>query len=530
MELTGKSFIGFRRGAERESAFQAINPATGYPIAPLYHSASSEEVDEAAHLADRAFMVYRMTTGRERASLLRRVAENIEALGDALTERAVTETALPAARIQAETARTCNQLRLFADLVEEGSWVDARIDRGNPKRQPLPKPDVRSLLKPLGPVVIFCASNFPLALSVAGGDTASALAAGNPVIVKAHPAHPGTAEMVAHALRDGVRACDLPEGIFSLIYDSGIGAGTALVRHPLVKAGGFTGSVAGGRALMDMAASRAEPIPFFAEMGSINPVFILPGAMRERSDSVVEGLYASVILGAGQFCTNPGLVLMNDDADAEDFTERLASRMSAAPEFTMLTPGIGSAYREAISSRSRKVKAVAVQNVESETGACKSGAALFKTDARTYLENSDLSAEVFGPSTMIVTHRSREEMMEVARTLEGHLTATVHGTEEDLKEFSDLVAVLETKVGRLIFNGYPTGIEVCAAMFHGGPYPATSDGRSTSIGTRAIFRFARPVCYQNFPDSALPDALKNDNPLGILRMVDGQPTREKLQF
>ena len=529
MELTGTSIIGSRRGASRAETSQGINPATGEKLAPTYYAASAAEVDEAAQLAHRAFATYSRLSGREKARFLRQIADNIAALGDGLTTRAVQETGLPTGRIQMETGRTCNQLRLFADMIEEGSWVDARIDRALPDRQPAPRPDLRSMLRPLGPVVVFCASNFPLAFSVAGGDTASALAGGNPVIVKAHHAHPGTAEFVGLAVQEAARACELPEGIFSLLYGSGSAVGTALIKHPLVKAGGFTGSRGGGRALMDTAAARPEPIPFYAEMSSINPVFILPGAMRERRDQIAAGLHASVTLGAGQFCTNPGLVLMADDADAKTFTSKLGELMAGTPEFTMLTPGICSSYQEGISSHLRHagVETVASKPVERGSG-CQAGAALFKTDAPTYLAHHELSAEVFGPATLLVTHDSREQMLEIARTLEGHLTATIHGTEDDLREFADLLAVLETKVGRLVFNGFPTGVEVSHAMVHGGPYPATSDGRSTSVGTRAIFRFTRQVCYQSFPDAGLPDELKNGNPLGIWRLIDGQFTHESL--
>jgi len=530
VELTGRSIIGFGRGKAQGETLWGFNPATGEKLMPVYLAASLAEVDEAAQLANRAFAVYSRMPGSERARFLRRIAQNIESLGEALVERATQETGLIAGRIQMERARTCNQLRLFADLAEEGSWVDARIDRGDPNRQPLPKPDVRSMLRPLGPVVVFCASNFPLAFSVAGGDTASALAAGAPVIVKAHHAHPGTAEMVGLAVRDAARECELPEGVFSLLYGSGNEVGMALIKHPCVKAGGFTGSRAGGRALFDAAVSRPEPIPFYAEMSSINPVFILPGAMRERMEQIAAGLHASVTLGAGQFCTNPGLVLIADDDQSKAFTERLGELMAATPQFTMLTPGICSAYHEGVSSRVRhaQVETIAERSVERLPGGCQAGAALFKTDAKSYLADTELWAEVFGPSTLLVTHSDREQLLEVARTLEGQLTATIHGSEEELRQYADLIAILETKVGRLVFNGFPTGVEVCHAMVHGGPYPATSDGRSTSVGTRAIFRFARQVCYQNFPDSALPDELKDGNPLGIWRMVDGCLTREPL--
>src|SRR5688572_8108718 len=327
-QLNGTSIIGFRRGAENGGNLQGFNPATGESLPPVYHPASAAEVDEAAQLAHAAFAIYSQTTGADRARFLRRIAENIEALGDDLISRANAETGLPEARLRTETARTCNQLRLFADLVEEGSWVDARIDHGDRARQPLPKPDVRSMLRPLGPVVVFGASNFPLAFSVAGGDTASALAAGCVVIVKAHHAHPGTSELVGLAVAEAVQSCELPEGTFSLLYGSGNEVGTALVKHPLIKAGGFTGSRSGGRALFDAASSRPEPIPFYAEMSSVNPVVILPGALRERSDHIAAGLHGSVTLGAGQFCTNPGLVFLADNEDSEAFIRKLGELMA----------------------------------------------------------------------------------------------------------------------------------------------------------------------------------------------------------
>jgi NADP-dependent aldehyde dehydrogenase len=513
MNLTGTSIIGSRRGAENGGTLYGFNPATGEELLPVYHAASSAEVDQAAQLAHAAFATYSQTTGAQRARFLRRIAENIEALGDELITRANAETGLPEPRLRTETARTCNQLRLFAELVEEGSWVDARIDRGDRDRKPLPKPDVRSMLRPLGPVVVFGASNFPLAFSVAGGDTASALAAGCPVIVKAHHAHPGTSEMVGLAVADAVRSCELPEGTFSLIYGSGNEVGTALVKHPLIKAGGFTGSRTGGRALFDVASSRPEPIPFYAEMSSVNPVVILPGALRERSEQIAVGLHGSVTLGAGQFCTNPGLVFLADNENSSAFVTRLGELMAGTAEQTMLTPAIRTNYRNGVSAR---MNHTAVQTIGES--------ALFKTTAADFLAHPELAEELFGPSTLVITYT--DQLVDLVSSLEGQLTATIHGSEDDLNNNQDLIRVLETKAGRLVFNSYPTGVEVCHAMVHGGPYPATSDGRSTSVGTRAIFRFTRQVCFQDFPDSALPPELKNENPLNIWRMIDGQITRE----
>jgi len=529
MPLSGRSIIGF---AEAQAAggvrFRAINPTTRETISPDFFSASQDEVGRAARLANDAFATYAHVPGHERARFLRLITAKIEATAEEIIERAGLETALPKARLQGETTRTCNQLRLFADLVEDGSWAMARIDTADPERKPMPKPDIRSVLRPLGPVVVFGASNFPLAFSVAGGDTASVLAGGNPVIVKAHPAHPGTGELVGRAVQQATRECDLAEGVFSLLFDSGTEVGTALVKHPLIKAGGFTGSRAAGTALMKLASGRNEPIPFYAEMSSTNPVFILPGALRQHGEKIAAGLHASFTLGAGQFCTKPGVVFVRDGADAEKFTARLSGNVAAgtAP-FHLLTAGIRTAYDSGIAARrsNPKLKLIAQNRLGDENGA---EAAIFETDVHSFLDDPELAAEIFGPSTLVVRHSRREEVLEVAGSLEGHLTATIHGTEQDLREFSDLIAILERKVGRLIFNGFPTGVEVCHSMVHGGPFPATSDGRSTSVGSLAIYRFCRPVCYQGFPDETLPDELKDSNPLGIWRVVDGEMTRESI--
>lgn len=523
MELQGKSIIGFREGSSAGRAFRAINPATGETVGPDFFSASAADIEQAAQLAHAAFESYGRLSGKEKGKFLRAIAANIEAIKDELIERAGTETALPKARLQGETARTCNQLRLFAQVVEEGSWLMARIDRADPERKPAPKPDIRSMLRPLGPVAVFGASNFPLAFSVAGGDTASALAAGNPVVVKAHPAHPGTSELVGRAVQRAVRECNLHEGVFSLLFDAGNEIGVALLKHPLIKAGGFTGSRQGGKALMNIAASRPEPIPFYAEMSSTNPVFILPGALRGNGESIAAGLYASFTLGAGQFCTKPGMVFLQEGDDAGKFAAKLQEAVLKSAPFHLLTPGIRRSYDAGVSAFRAKRGLKLLAETKDESGC---GVALFETDANSFLSDADLAAEVFGPSTLLVKHSRREDILRIARELEGHLTATIHGTEQDLSDFSDLIAILEEKVGRLIFNGFPTGVEVSHAMVHGGPFPATSDGRSTSVGTQAIYRFCRPVCFQEFPDSAVPDELKDANPLGIWRMVDGEMTRE----
>jgi len=530
MKLSGRSLIGFESGTATHEVFYATNPKSGERLEPGFFAASPDEVDRAMSLSHQAFATYDRVSARGRGAFLRTIAANIESIAEELVERAEEETALPKPRLQGETARTCGQLRMFAQVAEEGSWVQARIDRADPNRKPAPKPDIRSMLRPLGPVVVFGASNFPLAFSVAGGDTASALAAGNPVIFKGHPAHPGTSELVSQAVQQAVRQCNFPEGVFSLLFDSGNRVGAALIKHPVVKAAGFTGSRTAGRILMDLAAARPEPIPFLAEMSSTNPVFILPGALRERADSIAAGLYSSFTLGAGQFCTKPGLVFLPALAEASDFIKRLQLCIDASAPFHLLTSGIRSAYGAAISARKSKtnVGLVAEKQPTGIVDEFSVGGVLFETDARSFLADENLAAEIFGPATLLVRHSNREELLEAARNLDGHLTATIHGTKQDLEEFTDLIAILERKVGRLVFNGFPTGVEVSHAMVHGGPYPATSDGVSTSVGSQAIFRFCRPVCYQGFPQAALPDALKDANPLHLWRMIDGEMTREPI--
>ncbi len=524
--LSGKSIIGFREGEGTAESLYATNPRNGQRLQPGFAPATSEEIGLAVRLASEVFPDYSRISGRERGEFLRRIAAKIESIAPELVDRAGQETALPQARLQGETARTCGQLRLFAEVAEEGSWVSARIDHADPDRKPVPKPDLRSVLRPLGPVVVFGASNFPLAFSVAGGDTASALAGGNPVIVKAHAAHPGTGELVGRAIQASVRECGLPEGVFSLLFGHGAQVGTALMKHPLVKAGGFTGSRTAGRVLMDIAAARPEPIPFYAEMSSTNPVFILPGALRERGETIAVGLQASFTMGAGQFCTKPGMVFLPKGTDVAPFREKLRQLVAESAPFHLLTSTIHSSYASAIAERKTDGQVNVVAEARQGDGGhgFSVGSALFETDAASFL-GSDLDEEIFGPTTLLVQHSTREEVLKIARGLEGHLTATIHGTERDLREFADLVAILESKVGRLVFNGFPTGVEVSHSMVHGGPYPSTSDGRSTSVGTRAIFRFVRPVCYQGFPDEALPEELKDENPLGIWRMVDGEMTR-----
>jgi NADP-dependent aldehyde dehydrogenase len=528
MKLHGKNILGKEISSDGHQTFQAVNPATASPLEPLFYEATISEIDRTLELANRAFYKYRQRSAEDIAGFLDRMADEIMNLGDTLIERATAETALPEARLQSERARTVNQIHMFAELVREGSWVDARIDRALPDRKPLPKPDIRRMLIPIGPVVVFGASNFPLAFSVAGGDTVSALAAGNPVVVKAHPAHPGTSELAARAILKAMEATGMPDGVFSMLHGAGHEVGLELVRHPLTKAVGFTGSLKAGRALFDAAAARPNPIPVYAEMGSINPVFVLPGALKERGEAIAGGLAQSVTLGAGQFCTNPGLVVGLQDEHTQHLIEKTADLIAKTPPATMLTAGICRTYAEGI-EKFRKIAGVHIAG-QSQAAAdrekTQASAVVFATDAGTFLTNYQLGEEVFGPSTLIVRCNSGAELEEVARSLEGHLTATIHGTDQDLEQFKPLITILETKVGRLLFNGFPTGVEVCPSMHHGGPYPATTDVRSTSVGTAAIQRFARPICYQNFPQTALPVELQNRNKRNLWRLVDNKFTKE----
>ena len=525
MPLTGLSFLGSKRGAPGGTPFQALNPSTGEQLAPIYFSASTTEVGQAAQLAAEAFPAYSATTGKAKATLLRSIADALDALQQPLAERAHLETALPMPRLLGEVSRTTGQLRTFAALAEEGSWVDARLDTPLPDRKPLPRPSLRSMLRPVGPVVVFPPSNFPLAFSVAGGDTASALAAGCPVIVKAHSAHPGTSELVAEVIQQQIAAAGLPEGVFSLIYDAGFEAGAALVRHPLIESVAFTGSLRAGRALMDIAAARPRPIPCFAEMSSGNPVFILPGALAAGAETLAQNLYNSFTLAAGQMCTKPGIVLLPDSPETPAFNAKLTALVEQAAPFTLLTAGIARDYTRLSTHRAAQAEVAAQAPAAQGQPACPANAQLFTTTLEEFLREPALSEEIFGPDTLLVHCQSSEEYLRAARALDGHLTASVFGTEDDLAANRELIAILEQKAGRLIFNGFPTGVEVAPAMVHGGPYPSTSDARYTSVGTGAILRFGRPVCFQNFPDAQLPAELQSANPLEILRQINGVPTR-----
>ena len=520
--MTGKNIIGQNLSSEGKEKFFGENPATGEKLEPAFYEATEKEINSAIEIASDAFQTYRNVSGKDKAQFLENIAEEIVALGDELIQRCMLETGLPEARLTGERGRTVGQLKLFAALLREGSWVDARVDTADPDRKPLPKVDIRSMQRALGPVAVFGASNFPLAFSVAGGDTTSALAAGCPVVFKAHPAHPGVCEMVGSAIQRAVKKSGMPEGTFSMVNGRSNEVGMALVKHPAITAVGFTGSYRGGKALYDEAVKRPVPIPVYSEMGSTNPVFILPDALKERKEKIAEELAAAVTLGVGQFCTNPGLVFISDSEDALQFKNALSTSIKGIGAGVMLTSGIHGSFEKGIEKlkSSNGVETLA-QGKPAESG--KRGTAhLLHASIDSFLKDHALEEEVFGPSTLAITANTKEELMKAARNLRGHITATLHGTDKDLAEYADLVSVLEQKVGRLIINGYPTGVEVCHSMVHGGPFPATTDSRTTSVGTGAINRFTRPVCYQNFPDSLLPAELKRDNPLGIWRLVNGE--------
>ena len=529
MEIHGQNIVGFELFPPTANSFRAYDPREGKPVEPAFYEAGEAEVSRALDLAESAAVQLRGFSAEHTAEFLMAIREEINGLGDQLIARVSQESGLDPERLKGERDRTVNQLKLFADLAKEGSWVDARIDTALPDRKPLARPDIRRMLQPIGPVAVFGASNFPLAFSVAGGDTASAFAARNPVIVKAHPAHPGTSELVASAIVRAAKAKAMPDGTFSMLHSVKPETSLALVRHPKTRAVAFTGSERAGRALFDAAAKRPDPIPVFAEMGSVNPVFVLPDALQEKATSIAEGLYRSVTLGVGQFCTCPGLVFGISSGGFRQFVGRLTEMFEQATPGTMLNPAICKGYMEKFKA------AAATSGVEAHISS-RSGdpqrtegqPGLLATDLKTWKNNRTLHEEIFGPATVVVECASEAELADAAKVLEGSLTATIHGTPEELGKQPKLIDQLSQKAGRLIFNGYPTGVEVGYAMHHGGPYPATTDEKFTSVGAAAIYRFARPVCYQNFPEHLLPAELQNANPRKIWRTVDGRLTRDPL--
>lgn len=500
--LTGKHLIaGNWVGGEATFKSQpAHGPQRDFAIG------TAQQVDAASVAAEEAFRSYGYSARGERAALLNAIADEIDARGDAITEIGTQETGLPEARLVGERGRTTGQLRLFASHILKGDYLDRRHDEALPDRQPLPRPDIKLVQRPVGPVAVFGASNFPLAFSTAGGDTASALAAGCPVVVKGHPAHPGTAEIVAQAIDAAVKRCGINPGVFSLVQSNGIEVGQALVTHPLVRAVGFTGSLGAGRALFDLCAQRPEPIPFFGELGSTNPMFLLPEALKRRGGEIARGWAGSLTMGAGQYCTNPGIVVAIAGDDAEVFAEAARAAVEPVGAQTMLTDGIASAYRR---GRDRVAATSGVRELLTSTCNLRNATPyLFRVSGKDWLANHVLGEEVFGPLGLIVTVADFDEMLGVARSLQGQLTCTIHLDQADMSAGQALMPILERKAGRILANGYPTGVEVCDAMVHGGPYPASTNFGATSVGTMAIRRFLRPVAYQNMPVDLLPGDLR----------------------
>jgi NADP-dependent aldehyde dehydrogenase len=524
-EIIGHNYIGGSRSAAGSITLQSHDASSGEALPYRFMQATAEEVDAAAQAAAAAYPAFRNLPASRRAAFLEAIATQLDALDDTFVATVTRETALPTGRIQGERGRTSGQLRLFAQVLRRGDFYGARIDRALPERQPLPRVDLRQYRIGVGPVAVFGASNFPLAFSTAGGDTAAALAAGCPVVFKAHSGHMATAERVVDAIIRAAEQTGMPKGVFNMIY--GAGVGEVLVKHPAIQAVGFTGSLKGGRALCDMAAARPQPIPVFAEMSSINPVLVMPEALHMRGEKIAAELVASVVLGCGQFCTNPGLVIGIRSPQFSAFSERLSALMADQPAQTMLNAGTLASYDKGVQAL------LTHPGVTHLAGRTQQGSQaqpqLFRADVSLLLEgDSLLQEEVFGPATVLVEVADKAELQRALQGLHGQLTATLIAEAGDLQTHGELVALLEQKVGRVLFNGYPTGVEVCDAMVHGGPYPATSDARGTSVGSLAIDRFLRPVCYQNCPDALLPEALKNANPLGIARLVDGHSSRAAL--
>lgn len=486
-----------------EQQFQS-SPAHG--AAYSFSKGTVDQVNTAVTAAEGAFYEYSGLSREKRAAFLHAIADEIDARGDAITTIGTSETGLPEARLQGERGRTCGQLRLFAQHILDGDYLDRRHDQALPDRQPLPRAELRLMQRPIGPVAVFGASNFPLAFSTAGGDTASALAAGCPVVVKGHSAHPGTGEIIAEAIHAAMKACAIPAGVFSLIQGGSRDVGTALVTHPLIKAVGFTGSLAGGRALFDLCAARPEPIPFFGELGSVNPMFLFPNAVSQRGEALAKGWAGSLTMGAGQFCTNPGIAVLLAGSDADTFVSATKEALSTVPSQTMLTEGIAEAYRV---GQQRIAASAGVREVLSTSCDLRNATPyLYTTTATEWLANEDLAEEVFGPLGVVVLADSVDDMLNVAKHLQGQLTCTLHLDDADVETAQAFMPVLERKAGRILANAFPTGVEVCDTMVHGGPYPASTNFGATSVGTMAIRRFLRPVCFQDIPAALLPADLR----------------------
>ncbi|WP_338356537.1 aldehyde dehydrogenase (NADP(+)) [Yeosuana marina] len=525
--IFGKNYIGNQQSAQGSKTYKTFNPQLNIENETVFTEATSQEIDDAVQLASKAYKTYRSISGEKKAKFLNAIADEILALDDELIKTYCLESGLPEGRAKGERGRTVFQLRSFAELVQEGSWVEASIDTAQPNREPLPKPDLRKLLIPIGPVVVFGASNFPLAYSTAGGDTAAALAAGCPVIVKSHPMHAGTGELVASAIIKAAEKTCMPNGVFSNLNSSGIEVGTQLVKHPAVKAVGFTGSINGGRALYNLAAQREEPIPVFAEMGSVNPVVILPNAIENRGEALAKTYAGSITLGTGQFCTNPGLLLAIKSEGLTSFISTLANEIVKIEPSCMLHPNIIGAYekKKANMVSQEGLRVVGDYNNDVQTNYARQ--IITTVEGKTFLENTHLHQEVFGPFSMVVQCDDVKQLEAIISKLEGQLTATLI-SDNEAQDYSNVIAELQNRVGRLIFNGVPTGVEVCPSMVHGGPYPASTDSRFTAVGVNSIKRWVRPFSYQDWPDNLLPDELKNENPLGISRFVNNKSTKDKI--
>ena len=531
MNLHGQHFIAGQLIGDRSAGtFQAENPAGRAKLPGEFCEATERDVDAALTAAAEAFTELRTAAVKKRARLLERMADEVENLGDELIDRAHQETGYPAGRLIAERGRATLQARSYAEYILAGHWRDARIDHGDADRkidgQARPKPDVRSCFQALGPAVVFGASNFPIAISVVGADSAGALAAGCPIVVKGHPAHPGTSELLATAVKKAVADSGLPPGIFSMLQGTTPEFGAALVKHPATTVVAFTGSLRVGRILADVAAARPVPIPFYGELGSVNPVFVLPGAMAERGSEIARGFVTSLTMGVGQFCTNPGIVLAQESDGFEEFADSIQTKVAKFPPATMLHAGIHDAFQTGVGRLGgiSGVKLLGESDHSPDAEQCQARCTVYQTPTENLIASPELKDEIFGPVSVLGRCSSVAQMAEFAKTLSGSLTATIHGTEDELIENAPLIRILEEKVGRVIFNGFPTGIELCHAMHHGGPYPAATHSAFTSIGTRTIHKFGRPVCYQDFPDAALPPELQDDNPLGIPRLVNGKLT------
>ena len=520
--MDGNFLVGATK-VSRPETFQASDPATGALLDPEFSVSSAADVALACALASEASDSFRELAPDERATFLETVADQIEQLGDALIERAQAESGLPAARLAGERGRTVGQLRMFARVVRDGAWIGASIDPALPERQPLPRSDLRLRRIPVGPVAVFGASNFPLAFSVAGGDTASAWAAGCPVVVKGHPAHPGTSLLVGDAIRRTVEICGLHEGVFSLLQGASNNLGTSLVSNPHIKAVGFTGSRSGGLALMEIAATRPEPIPVFAEMSSVNPVILLPHALSARGAALGSAFVASLTMGSGQFCTNPGILLAVEGEGLDAFARAAVDAIEAAQPQVMLTSAIHANFDRGVAALEGHEGVRLLARGALAAGCNRGQAALFETSGSEFLKDPALGHEIFGAASLLVRCADMAEVRSVLDAMEGQLTATLQIDDGDLEAARKLLPLLERKVGRILANGWPTGVEVCNAMVHGGPFPATSDSRATSVGATAIDRFLRPVCYQDLPDALLPASLQDANPLGLPRLREGRP-------